>query len=44
MNIEFIERIKIKREFLEKTKTALKDKFIGIDEIIDTMSLWYLTP
>ncbi|MFA5049302.1 MAG: AAA family ATPase [Patescibacteria group bacterium] len=48
MNIEFLERIKSKREKLENVKVALKEKFIGIDEvidkIIDSISLWYLTP
>ena len=48
MNIEFLERIKSKREKLEEIKVALKDKFIGIDDvinkIIDSISLWYLTP
>jgi len=48
MNIEFLERIKSKREKLEEVKLALKDKFIGIDDvidkIIDSISLWYLTP
>jgi cell division protease FtsH len=48
MNNEFLERIKSKREVLEEVKIALKEKFIGIDEvidkIIDSISLWYLTP
>jgi cell division protease FtsH len=48
MNNEFLERIKSKREKLENVKVALKEKFIGIDEvidkIIDSISLWYLTP
>ncbi|MFA5208643.1 MAG: AAA family ATPase [Candidatus Paceibacterota bacterium] len=48
MNNEFLERIKSRREVLEGVKLALKDKFIGIDDvidkIIDSISLWYLTP
>jgi cell division protease FtsH len=48
MNNEFLERIKLKREVLEEVKIALKEKFIGIDDvidkIIDSISLWYLTP
>jgi hypothetical protein len=48
MNTEFLERIKSKREKLEEVKFALKEKFIGIDDvidkIIDSISLWYLTP
>jgi hypothetical protein len=48
MNTEFLERIKSKREKLEEVKLALKEKFIGIDDvidkIIDNISLWYLTP
>jgi cell division protease FtsH len=48
MNNEFLERIKSKREILEEVKIALKEKFIGIDDvidkIIDSISLWYLTP
>jgi hypothetical protein len=48
MNNEFLERIKSRREVLEQVKLALKEKFIGIDEvidkIIDSISLWYLTP
>ena len=48
MNTEFLERIKSKKEKLEEVKLALKDKFIGIDDVIDkildTISLWYLTP
>lgn len=48
MNNEFLERIKSKREVLEGVKVALKEKFIGIDDvidkIIDSISLWYLTP
>jgi cell division protease FtsH len=48
MNIEFLERIKSRKEKLEEVKIALKDKFIGIDDaidkIIDSISLWYLTP
>lgn len=48
MNNEFLERIKSKKEVLDGVKTALKEKFIGIDEvidkIIDSISLWYLTP
>jgi cell division protease FtsH len=48
MNSEFLEQIKERREKLEEVKTALKEKFIGIDsvidKIIDNISLWYLTP
>ena len=48
MNNEFLERIKSKRTVLEGVKVALKEKFIGIDDvidkIIDSISLWYLTP
>ena len=48
MNTEFLERIKSRKEKLEEVKLALKDKFIGIDDaidkIIDSISLWYLTP
>lgn len=48
MNKEFLERIETKRAKLEEVKLALKDKFIGIDDvidkIIDNISLWYLTP
>ncbi len=48
MNEAFLERIKTKKEKLEEVKIALKEKFIGIDDvidkIIDNLSLWYLTP
>ena len=48
MNTEFLERIKSRKEVLDGVKLALKDKFIGIndviDKIIDSISLWYLTP
>ena len=48
MNTEFLERIKSRREKLEEVKVTLKEKFIGIDDvidkIIDSISLWYLTP
>ena len=48
MNNEFLERIKSRKEILESVKITLKEKFIGIDEvidkIIDSISLWYLTP
>ena len=48
MNTEFLERIKSRKEVLDGVKLALKDKFIGIDDvidkIIDSISLWYLTP
>lgn len=48
MNSEFLKQIEIKKAKLEEVKKALKDKFIGIDEvidkIIDSISLWYLTP
>ena len=48
MNNEFLERIRSRKEVLDGVKLALKDKFIGIDDvidkIIDSISLWYLTP
>jgi len=48
MNKEFLERIERRRNNLDVIKIALKDKFIGIDDvidkIIDNISLWYLTP
>src|SRR5271166_4596400 len=48
MNKELINRITIRKEKLEEVRIALKNKFIGIDEvidkIIDNISLWYLTP
>jgi cell division protease FtsH len=48
MNSEFLERITTRRAKLEEVKIALKEKFIGIDgvidKIIDNISLWYLTP
>jgi cell division protease FtsH len=48
MNKEFLEQIKTRREKLEEVKIVLKEKFIGIDsvidKIIDNISLWYQTP
>jgi len=48
MNKNFLEEIKTKKEKLEEVKIKLKDKFIGIDgvinKVIDNISLWYLTP
>jgi len=48
MQKDFIRRIGERKEKLEFIKKELKKKFIGIDEvidkIIDTISLWYLTP
>jgi len=45
---EFIEKITLRKQKLEEVKSILKNKFIGIDEvidkIIDNISLWYLTP
>ena len=48
MNKDFFNQIKEKREKLEEIKIKLKEKFIGIDnvidKIIDYISLWYLMP
>lgn len=48
MNSEFLERIRLRKEKLEEVKIVLKEKFIGIDDVIDkiisNISLWYLTP
>ena len=48
MNSEFLDRIESRKKKLEEVKAALKEKFIGIDnvidKIIDNISLWYLTP
>jgi len=48
MNTELLERIENKKAKLEDVKIALKEKFIGIDDVIDkvinNISLWYLTP
>lgn len=48
MNNEFFEKIETKKAKLEEVKLALKNKFIGIDDvidkIIDNISLWYFTP
>jgi hypothetical protein len=45
---DFINQIGQRKEKLENAKKALKKKFIGIDNAIDTIidkiSLWYLTP
>jgi hypothetical protein len=35
MNTEFLEKIKIRKKKLEEVKAALKEKFIGIDNVID---------
>lgn len=47
-NIEFIEKIKAKRQKLDDVRDALKKKFIGIDfiidQIVDNISIWYLMP
>ncbi len=46
--VEFIKRIKERKEKLEFIKVELKKKFIGIDgvidKIVDNISLWYMTP
>lgn len=48
MNTEFLDRIKTRTDVLENIKVQLKEKFIGIDDVIDkiinSISLWYLTP
>ena len=48
MKSEFLERIEKRTKELEIVKTKLKEKFIGIDNVIDkvinNISLWYLTP
>jgi len=48
MNNEFLKEIENKRKKLEDVKIGLKEKFIGIndviDKIMDNISLWYLTP
>lgn len=48
INDEFLKRIKLGNERLNEIKISLKEKFIGIDDvidkIIDNISLWYLTP
>jgi hypothetical protein len=45
---DFIKRIEERKEKLENAKIALKQKFIGIDnvidKIIDNISLWYVMP
>lgn len=45
---DFIKKISERKEKLEYVRKALKEKFIGIDsvidKIIDNISLWYLTP
>lgn len=47
-NNELITRIKQRTEVLENARIKLKEKFIGIDiaidQIIDNISLWYVTP
>lgn len=48
MNKEYFDQINSKRLKLEEVKLALKEKFIGIDnvidKIIDNIKLWYLAP
>ncbi len=48
MNREFLKKIETKKAKLEEVKVVLKEKFIGIDDVIDkvidNISLWYLTP
>lgn len=48
MDNQFIERVKERKEKLESARLQLKQKFIGIDSVIDkiieSISLWYLTP
>lgn len=48
MEKDFIKKIGERKEKLEFVKKELKKKFIGIDDvidkIIDTISLWYMTP
>jgi Peptidase family M41/ATPase family associated with various cellular activities (AAA) len=48
MDKEFFNQIKERKEKLEEVKIKLKEKFIGIDnvidKIIDYISLWYLMP
>ena len=45
---EFLNKIKVKTDELEVVKLKLKDKFIGIDDVIDrivdSIKLWYITP
>lgn len=47
-NNELITRIKERTDVLENARIKLKEKFIGIDsaidQIIDNISLWYVTP
>lgn len=48
MDNQFIVRVKERKEKLESARLQLKQKFIGIDSVIDkiieSISLWYLTP
>lgn len=48
MDNQFIERVKERKDKLESARLQLKQKFIGIDSVIDkiieSISLWYLTP
>jgi len=45
---EFIKQVNEKKVILENARMALKEKFIGIDDVIDkiinNINLWYLTP
>lgn len=45
---EFFKVIESRREKLDEVRSTLKEKFIGIDDvidkIIDNITLWYLTP
>jgi cell division protease FtsH len=47
-NKEILERITTRKQKLEDVKKALKEKFVGIDAIIDkvinSISLWYIVP
>ena len=48
MNNELISQIKLRKDKLEEVKIKLKEKFIGIDDVIDkiisSISLWYIMP
>jgi hypothetical protein len=48
MKTNFLEEFEVKRKTLEEIKIVLKEKFVGIDtvinKVIDGISLWYLTP
>jgi ATP-dependent Zn proteases len=47
-NKKFLKEIKEKEKKLEEARLALKEKFVGIDSIIDkvinSISLWYIAP